>query len=557
MLAGTQGIDKRGDGTLILTGANTYTGNTTVSAGTLQIGNGGTTGSIAGNAVLDGKLVFNRSDDFTFSNRIDGSSQGSVEKIGSNTLTLTGSVVGPSQFTVTEGALQVEGATFGYANSPQIITNIVVGPNGVLTADATRQANYTTITGVVDLSPGGTARLFSGYWSYYVNYGVATSASSVLEAHLDAPNSNFMMILNNQSDPIRGKLNIIPQSGFGVGTYGLFTGDTQSIDPSQLSIGSAPLHNGYSFKALGYNQSSSGIPEVYLIISPGQWWNGSTTSGGTAVVGGTGTWDVSSGTNNWTDASGSIATSYAQNGFVIFGGTAGTVTVAAATATTSAPEITGMEFVTSGYTVSGGDILLKGANGETSGRIYVEDAAVTGGGTATIASALTGTMGLEKAGLGTLIFTGANTYSGGTNVAAGTLQIGDGGTSGAIVGNLVDNAAVIFNRSGSVTFGGAISGNGTLEQKGAGTLILTGASTFSGTTTVSAGTLQLSGGGSLAGAVNVASGGTLTGDPTARPRRRSATRFPSPATRPSVWYPAPRPWPSEAISRSRPGPRRR
>ena len=46
----------------MLTGANTYTGGTTISAGTLQIGNGGTTGSIAGNVTDNGTLVFNRSE---------------------------------------------------------------------------------------------------------------------------------------------------------------------------------------------------------------------------------------------------------------------------------------------------------------------------------------------------------------------------------------------------------------------------------------------------------------------------------------------------------------
>ena len=45
------------------------------------------------------------------------------------------------------------------------------------------------------------------------------------------------------------------------------------------------------------------------------------------------------------------------------------------------------------------------------------------------------------------ILTGANTYSGGTTISAGTLQIGNGGTTGSIAGNIVDNAALIFNRS--------------------------------------------------------------------------------------------------------------
>jgi autotransporter-associated beta strand protein len=56
---------------LVLTGTNTYLGNTTISAGTLQIGNGGTSGSIVGNVLDDANLVFNRSDSVTFSGAID------------------------------------------------------------------------------------------------------------------------------------------------------------------------------------------------------------------------------------------------------------------------------------------------------------------------------------------------------------------------------------------------------------------------------------------------------------------------------------------------------
>ena len=52
--------EQLGTGTTILTGDNTYTGGTTISAGTLQIGNGGTTG-ILGNVANNGTLVFNRS----------------------------------------------------------------------------------------------------------------------------------------------------------------------------------------------------------------------------------------------------------------------------------------------------------------------------------------------------------------------------------------------------------------------------------------------------------------------------------------------------------------
>ena len=50
-------MNQIGAGTTILTGNNTYTGGTTISAGTLQLGNGGTTGSIVGNVIDNGTLA--------------------------------------------------------------------------------------------------------------------------------------------------------------------------------------------------------------------------------------------------------------------------------------------------------------------------------------------------------------------------------------------------------------------------------------------------------------------------------------------------------------------
>jgi outer membrane autotransporter protein len=120
---------------------------------------------------------------------------------------------------------------------------------------------------------------------------------------------------------------------------------------------------------------------------------------------------------------------------------------------------------------------------------------------------------LVKVGTGTLTLSGANTYTGGTTINGGTLQLGAGGTSGSIIGGVVDNAGatLAFDRSDTMTFAGVISGAGSVAQVGDGTTILTGANTYSGLTTISAGTLAAGGVNVFSDASHtvVESGGTL------------------------------------------------
>ena len=90
---------------------------------------------------------------------------------------------------------------------------------------------------------------------------------------------------------------------------------------------------------------------------------------------------------------------------------------------------------------------------------------------------------------------GANTYTGGTTISAGTLQLGDGGARGGIIGNVVNNSTLSFNRADAMIIDGEISGTGAVNQIGTGTTILTGDNTYTGPTTISAGTLQIGNGG--------------------------------------------------------------
>jgi autotransporter-associated beta strand protein len=131
----------------------------------------------------------------------------------------------------------------------------------------------------------------------------------------------------------------------------------------------------------------------------------------------------------------------------------------------------------------------------------------TNGNNVTLASALLGTGGLTKIGAGALTLTGTNTYSGATTISGGTLQLGNGGASGSIVGDVTNNGIFAINRSDTFTFGGVISGSGAFAQIGAGTTILTAANTYSGGTAINSGVLAVAADANL----GAASGGLAFG----------------------------------------------
>ena len=107
--------------------------------------------------------------------------------------------------------------------------------------------------------------------------------------------------------------------------------------------------------------------------------------------------------------------------------------------------------------------------------------------------------GQDEDGETKVILSNDNTYTGGTTITGGRVQIGRGGTSGSIVGDVVNHGVLVFRRSDTQTFSGRISGSGSVVYGGAGTTILSGRSTYSGDTHVSNAALR-------AGGANVFSG---------------------------------------------------
>ena len=119
---------------------------------------------------------------------------------------------------------------------------------------------------------------------------------------------------------------------------------------------------------------------------------------------------------------------------------------------------------------------------------------------------------LVKVGGGALTLLGSNTYSAGTLISAGLLQLGDGLTrNGYVLGNITNNAQLGVANPFDQTFSGIISGPGSLTKSGAGVLTLTGQNTYTGDTTNNAGTLRLGDGLTLNGVLagNVVNNSTL------------------------------------------------
>ena len=113
-----------------------------------------------------------------------------------------------------------------------------------------------------------------------------------------------------------------------------------------------------------------------------------------------------------------------------------------------------------------------------------------------VGSVIGGTGNLTQAGTGSVILTANNTYSGTTTISSGTLQVGNGGITGALgTGAVTNNGNLVFNRSDAIVIVAPISGTGSLQQAGAGTLTLTGSNIYSGGTTISSGTVQIGNGG--------------------------------------------------------------
>jgi fibronectin-binding autotransporter adhesin len=217
-----------------------------------------------------------------------------------------------------------------------------------------------------------------------------------------------------------------------------------------------------------------------------------------------------SGTVNFNNDSafgvGTLTLSSDGNGgaLVLEGSSAVTVTNAVTVASTTTNNIVGNAagLTFSGNWTLGGNLLTLGAGG-------------TAGNQTIISGAVSGTAGLTLYNSGTVVLSGVNTYSGTTSInSPAVLTIGGAGQlgSGSYGSSIVNGGTFNYNSTANQTLSGVISGTGKLSAGGSGTLTLSAANTYTGTTTINSGaTLQLgvANGVNSASSVYLANGGTF------------------------------------------------
>ncbi len=463
-ISGGGTLVKDGGGKLMLTGANNYSGGTTINAGTLQLGNGGPSGSITGDVLNNGILAFYRVDTSAFAGAISGT--GSVQQIGAGTTILTGNNSYSGGTTIAMGTLQL-----GNGGTSGLITGNVTN-NGTL---AFNRSDAVTFDGAIT-GAGALNQLGSGTTILTANNSYS-GGTTITAGTLQLGNGGMSgWIHGNVTDN---------------GVLAFNRSDTMIFDGTITGAG--------RLVQLG--------PGTTVLTNNSSYLGGTTVAGGVLMLGNGGAWGAITGnaTNNGVLAFNRSDTS------VFAGNVTGTGLLLQLGA--GATVLTGTSSYGGGTLIAAGTLQL--GNGGTTGSIT---GSVTNNGvlafnrtdSSVFAGAISGSGSVQQLGAGTTVLTSANTYGGGTTIAAGTLQLGNGGTSGSILGNVQDQGTLAFDRANTVIFAGSISGAGALAQIGSGTTVLAGNNTFTGGTTISAGELIVGNGfasGTLAG--NVANSGIL------------------------------------------------
>jgi autotransporter-associated beta strand protein len=528
----TGGLEKIGSGTLVLAGNNTYTGGTTITVGTLQIGNGGTAGSLVSSSTISnsGILAFNRSDTLTqgtdFSNTITGT--GALLQNGSGTLVLSANNTYSGATTIHAGTIQLTGSISSSATT--------VNSGGTLMGNGT--AGTVTINSGGIISPGnspGTITVGNSIWEGGGNYNWQLYDSALSAGTgWDFISSTGSLTLNATSGN-KFNINLWSLSGINPDTNGNALGFNASTSTSWNIASFAGGISGFSSDIFLFNTAATNGTGGFT--ASGQLGTFSMQTGNNTLTliytapSASGLWVGGSG--NWTTAANWQGTTVPVNGSPIeFAGSGGTSTNNNALAV-----VNGISFSASAngsYTIDGsaleiatGGLLNSSAyeqtvalnltmNGSSSFNADTADLTISGGvdnngstltatantsRTISISGAVSDSGSLIKNGAGTLILTGNNTYGGSTTISLGTLQIGNNSAgllgAGNYAGTIANSGTLAFSSTQNQTLSGLLSGDGALVKSSSGTLVLTAANSFSGNITINAGTLEVGGSGVL------------------------------------------------------------
>ncbi|EBG9818246.1 autotransporter outer membrane beta-barrel domain-containing protein [Salmonella enterica subsp. enterica serovar Cannstatt] len=418
-ISGSGQVVKSGDETLTLSGSNTYTGGTLISGGTLVASNVEALGS--GDVTDDAVLELNTGGDFD--NAISGSGQ--VVKSGDGALTLSGANSYSGGTLISDGTL--------------IAGRVDVLGSGDVTNDATLELNT---GGTFDNTISGSGR-------------VVKSGDGALT--LSGANSYSGGTLISDGTLIAGRVDV------------LGSGDVTDNATLELNTGGT-FDNAIS----GSGQVVKSGDDVLTLSGANSYSGGTLISDGTLVasnVEALGTGDV---TNNATlelNTGGDFTNNISGNGQVVKSGDE-TLT------------LSGTNSYTGGTTISGGTLVA--TNVEALGTGDVTNNATlelnTGG---DFTNNISGSGQVVKFGDDALTLSGSNTYRGGTTISGGTLVANDVNALGT--GDVTDNAVLELNTGGD--FDNAISGSGQVVKSGDDTLTLSGSNTYTGGTLISSGTL--------------------------------------------------------------------
>ncbi|EDK5105665.1 AIDA autotransporter-like protein ShdA [Salmonella enterica subsp. enterica serovar Agona] len=464
-IGGTGSVVKSGDKTLTLSGTNSYTGGTTISGGTLVANNVEALGT--GDVTNNATLELNTGGDFD--NAISGSGQ--VVKSGDKTLTLSGSNTYTGGTTISGGTLI---ATHVNALGTGAIDN-----RASLLLDASGQFTVTDLT----TESGGNTEIGAG--STLQATTLTQKSDSTLTINLDSNTADPVIHAASQVS-LAGTLDITgvgdvldsdPASTDDLDTFTLIASDkTIAGDFEKLTVAGMDADLA-DFITVDGRIDDTG--KQYELTTALTWY----ADRDDAVTDAHGTFNLTNADGSFAvntvlenvDATLDPASATGWDGTSLIKQGAGTLILNAENT------------YTGGTTISGGTLVATNVDALGSGDV-TDDATLelnTGG---TFDNAISGSGQVVKSGDDVLTLSGANSYSGGTLISDGTLVASNVEALGT--GDVTDDAVLELNTGGD--FDNAISGSGQVVKSGDDVLTLSGANSYSGGTLISDGTLVAS-----------------------------------------------------------------